>query len=381
MDTISLRNDSLIFPYSAIISSTNGRIYIGIENKLNIGLPTIDKADGYQLMSPLDNNTQGETEWGTQTVCYSAYRETFINGNTSSSLPLFSGMNVWGVAYSPELDITVCVNTPDVINNTYYSNDNMVSWTPSFMLNGGVLVTDIEWSPELSIFCSVSVQGTTRSHTSSDGMNWTSTNIDTSSDWYSIVWSPELGIFCTVSTLGTYSCAVSSDGVNWTTGNIDTPNSSWIRVCWSPELMLFCATALSGNNRVATSPDGLNWDIRSIGTTNQLRGVAWSYTLGIFCVISLQRSNQVWISSDGVTWTMVNNDIGDSTNNLFWCPYNNCFVAGADRFNYSYDGINWSFTDTLTQNVDYRCFINLPSGRVAAFCTLGSNRCHYFDTL
>ena len=51
------------------------------------------------------------------------------------------------------------------------------------------------WSPELSLFVSVSYNGSQQLMYSPDGINWTSGSLSASSTWYSICWAPELSIF------------------------------------------------------------------------------------------------------------------------------------------------------------------------------------------
>ena len=79
---------------------------------------------------------------------------------------------------------------------------------------------------------------------------WSSqTTIDNS--WRSVIWSPELSIFCSVSSSGTNDRVMTSPlGTVWTTRTTptQTTETNWYSVTWSPELSLFVAVGYSGDS-------------------------------------------------------------------------------------------------------------------------------------
>ena len=63
---------------------------------------------------------------------------------------------------------------------------------------------DVTWSPELSLFVAVSLNGTgDRVMTSPDGITWTTRTSTADNQWESVTWSPELSLFVAVSSSGT----------------------------------------------------------------------------------------------------------------------------------------------------------------------------------
>ncbi|KKL68295.1 hypothetical protein LCGC14_2126430, partial [marine sediment metagenome] len=101
---------------------------------------------------------------------------------------------------------------------------------------------------------------------------WIPRNSSVDNKWRSVCWSPELSLFCAVSLDGTNDRVMTSpDGIIWTSRTTPVDNQ-WISVSWSPELTLFCAVSISGSlNRVMTSPDGINWTIRTTPNNNNWR--------------------------------------------------------------------------------------------------------------
>ena len=86
-------------------------------------------------------------------------------------------------------------------------------------LSANINLYGLCWSPELEIFVSVFYNHVTiGAATSPDGITWTTAgnNLPAYQAWYSVCWSAELGIFVAVCHGGTYACATSPDGINWT---------------------------------------------------------------------------------------------------------------------------------------------------------------------
>ncbi|NDC95088.1 hypothetical protein EB077_07275 [bacterium] len=87
--------------------------------------------------------------------------------------------------------------------------------------------------------------------TSPDGINWTTRA--TPANTYNLVWSPELSLFVTVSRGNPCLVMSSSDGVTWTT-RATLANTTNKRLTWSPELSRFAVIAdTATGNHVQTS--------------------------------------------------------------------------------------------------------------------------------
>lgn len=191
------------------------------------------------------------------------------------------------------------------------------------------------WSPELSLFCAVAVNGTNQVQTSPDGINWTARSASSVKLWTSVCWSPELSLFCAVSRdVGTSGVMTSPDGTNWT-DRTPAETNTWRSVTWSPALGLFCAVSNSGTNHVMTSPDGTNWTARA--STRNFTGVCWSPALTLFVAVG----NNAASSPDGITWT--DRTAASPLSAVCWSPDLTLFVAVGSNLCYtSPDGINWT---------------------------------------
>jgi len=123
--------------------------------------------------------------------------------------------------------------------------------------------------------------------TSPDGINWTSRTTPSSNVFLSVSWSPELSMFCGNSSDGTNRIIYSYDGSNWYETTSSEQNS-WTNVCWSPELSIFCHISADGTNRVMTSDVGLPTSFNTplslpgqltVNTTNGFVGIGTSEPL------------------------------------------------------------------------------------------------------
>jgi hypothetical protein len=178
------------------------------------------------------------------------------------------------------------------------------------------------WSPELRLFCAVSITGTgNRVMTSSDSITWTSrTTTGFDNSWQSVCWSPELRLFVAVSSDGVGNRVMTSSDDNGSrTSAVD---NQWRSVCWSSELRLFCAVAASGTgNRVMTSPNGITWTSRTSAVDNNWYGVCWSPDLRLFCAVALSGTgNRVMTSPNGINWTSRTSAADNNWRSICWSP-------------------------------------------------------------
>jgi hypothetical protein len=303
---------------------------------------------------------------------------TGLTWTKQSSTEINSGS--WqDVCWSPQLGIFCAVGN----NASVITSNNGTTWS---LRSSGVSSSDwrsVCWSPELSKFCAVAFTGTDRVMTSSDGVTWTSINVNVNNQFFSICWSPELRLFCAVAVYGTGTKVMTSpDGVTWTSR---TPTSSydWLAVEWSPEMRLFCA--VSATNNIMTSPDGINWtNIASIAGSDAWRSIAWSPELKMFVAVS-QSSATVMTSVPTYSTTTVDNSVITTINNadLHTYIYNEAYYFSPKTILAQTFSIHLQ-TTTVNMNVGYPYFttIYLQKDQVVKgvihICTTTGGKSNYY---
>jgi hypothetical protein len=70
------------------------------------------------------------------------------------------------------------------------------------------------------------------------GRLWDLNTTPADNDWRAVCWAPELNLLVAVSIDGSQRVMTSSDGLRWTTRLTPSDNNTWIGICWSPELRL-----------------------------------------------------------------------------------------------------------------------------------------------
>jgi hypothetical protein len=247
---------------------------------------------------------------------YYGWNTTDGNPLSMGEVPNLNQLNYWQNSIYQHLDYVS--DTSDQIK-AIDTMQRVRNWFAP-QINDTVPWDAVCWSPELGIFCMISMFGGGTFSTSKDGILWTNTSGPTPF-LYSICWSPELNIFCAT---GFDSVLTSPDGVSWTARTAASA-TSWASVCWSPELNLFCsiADALSGD-RIMTSPDGINWTLRTVPVTATWKDVCWSPELGLFCVVA--STNKVLLSSNGIDWTSYDS-ILSGWGGVCWSPELGLFCA------------------------------------------------------
>lgn len=205
--------------------------------------------------------------------------------------------------------------------------------------------TGVSYSPDLGVFVAVAGDGLTSSQTQGTATTWTNYNRTTS--FAVVVWSPELQLFVAAGQLG--GSATSADGSIWTPNNLD-PGGDWSSIAWSSELQVFAAVSLEHTDVIgsATSSDGINWINGFLDPTHDWFSVAWSPDQLVFVTVGGEVSAT---STDGINWRMSNIDAGIIWKTVTWSPSLQLFIAtGTNGRNLasatSVDGVDW------TLNVD-----------------------------
>ena len=220
-------------------------------------------------------------------------------------------------------------------------------------------------------FVAVSVDGTNRVMTSSDGITWTARSVPASS-WTSVTYGN--GVFVAVAGFGTDRIMTSPDGITWTPRGSST--DSWDAIAYGNNT--FVAVGMS-TNRVMTSTDGITWTNRTVPTgIQQWKSVTWGNNKFV-AVSGTGFNDRVMTSADGVTWTYA-----QAIHNGNWSSIaygNNTFVATATSFGgggsmdyvmTSSDGITWT-ARTAAAAVGWNAVV-YGGGKFVAVTNSGSNR-------
>jgi hypothetical protein len=305
-------------------------------------------ADGSNIATINDNSLKsvGGTNWATSSINNQAWRglcwspelrkyvavasdgtnrvATSSDGKTWSYHASADETTAWySVAWSPELRVFVAVGDAAAFNASMYSADGE-SWSLGNLstIAGGTAVRYVVWSPEEKTFCAVDWQS--YSHVSSDGVNWSRTEIldGTNRNWLNLIWAPEINSFVMFhdNNLSPFTCVTSSDGVSWQTAANSSAYSGVAQnaVSWSPELRMLCVGANVGDDGtgVQTSIDGgATWVYVELG--EDIETTQWAPDLRVFVAIG---DNNCFTSSDGVTWQVSEAITFSPSTGLVWSP-------------------------------------------------------------
>lgn len=193
----------------------------------------------------------------------------------------------------------------------------------------------------LALVCSVAIMS---QQVRADGTTWTARSATEASFWSSVTFGN--GTFVAVSVSGTNRVMTSTDGITWTARSV--PASTWTSVTYGNGL--FVAVAGFGTDRIMTSPDGVTWTSRG-SSTDSWTGI--TYGNSVFVAVGSGSTNRVMTSTDGITWT--NRSIPTSSSGAQWKSVtwgNNKFVAISDtgfndRVMTSPDGVTWTYAQAI----------------------------------
>jgi hypothetical protein len=194
------------------------------------------------------------------------------------------------------------------------------------------------WSPTLSLFCAVALDGLVAAQimTSPDGVTWTARTSASARQWRSVCWSTNLNLFCAVAADGLVATQVmtSPDGITWSS-QTSASAQQWQSVCWSPALGMFCAVANNGaaGVQIMTSTNGTAWTSRTSASARQWSSVCWSAELGLFCAVSNDGAvaTQVMTSANGTAWSSQTSASAQQWQSVCWSPALGMFCAVANN--------------------------------------------------
>ena len=249
------------------------------------------------------------------------------------------------ICYSEELDIFVACGS-SASNNYTYSQDGGVNWISS-TLPASVSITCVKYVGGL--FLALHITGV-NTYWSTNGISgWTSATGTTGANRDVIYLSSyNRWLICNATT--TPFILQSSDGKAYTSVGITQPScNGLLNMAFSPELNVLVAvgTASGGGNNLHYSRDGgLTWT--TIGVVNNtLRNVIWVKELNQF--ICVGNAERYYYSFDGINWSNTGVSIPASSpqrdlSNILWIDDLHAFVmssqttTGDPELYYSFDG-------------------------------------------
>ena len=194
------------------------------------------------------------------------------------------------IVYSPELNLFVSIRLGT--ENCIMTSTNGIDWELVINDLGGC--RDIVWAGEVRRFVICHFSNAAFS-SSSDGKNWTITELPFGSGYICITYSPELNIFVSVNKDGDVVKSTDGEGLFYDEP-ITSPNANFPKsIVWSSELNKFVIVYRTRAERVAYSSNGDDW-FNVIVSLNEWTDITWSPQLGL-------GDNRVMTSTDGIIWT------------------------------------------------------------------------------
>jgi hypothetical protein len=235
--------------------------------------------------------------------------------------------------------VITCTNNSDIC---LYSTDG-VNWTTVNMPSAS------DWSMVKfggDKFVAISSSDGKAAY-STDGINWIATSMPSAVEWDSVAYgNGKFLAICNSSDVAAYS----TDGINWVAANMPYADD-WTNIEYGNGKFV---VAITGTNEALYSEDGVNWE-----TTNMPYNADWSrikYGNGRFVAIctSLSESQSYFAhSEDGINWEMGNKPYGYSWHDLTCKDGKFVAISGLNgKVAYSADGINWSSVCYLSDFYD-----------------------------
>ena len=192
---------------------------------------------------------------------------------------------------------------------------------------------------------------------STDGVNWTETTVSsTARNWYRLCFGGNTFIMTCYDS--SKVIAYSMDGITWKEATVSSNARAWRTICYGNGKFVMMGDA---STTAAYSTDGITWTESTVGSTTRFWSVC--YGNGKFVATGYSSSTLAY-STDAVTWTVISNNLG--SNLINGLAYGNGYfvasIASNSRYAYSVDGINW-FAGYVTDSTSTRewkgvCFAN-----------------------
>ncbi|HMO77699.1 MAG TPA: hypothetical protein PKD95_00685, partial [Candidatus Paceibacterota bacterium] len=177
--------------------------------------------------------------------------------------------------------------------------------------------------------------------TSPDGLNWSTTTVDHSANWFGVAYGN--GLFVLVD-INNGHVATSPNGADWATST-PVAGKYWFGTAYGQGKFVVVGEDDDLIDNVMTSYDGINWK----EDTSANPGTNWNsvtYGNGVFVAVN---SGNTMTSLDGTNWISRSGGAGN-----FVTYGNGLFVSvGSNSIRTSPDGINWT-TRTSPANNNWR---------------------------
>lgn len=257
-----------------------------------------------------------------------------------------------------------------LINHSHVlSSTNCIDWNLTDISSVGnmTVMSDCIYCEFLNSYICIGY-GDSKSYVriSSDGLNWTETEIDTKQK-NSIACSNDKALLVMAGHQGQYS--VSSDGINWT--NHETNSSyNWFKICYVEMINKFLC--VGSNGMISVSTDGGKTepiDIINLNKNISLIGISsWINNLTIYIN---DAGGAVLTSINGYDWYLETEEIGITTSMAYSAKYNRFVVVGKfDELYVSNDGKTWFANLT---NLPYYLYSVVWSDELEMFVAVGQN--------
>lgn len=221
--------------------------------------------------------------------------QTTTNGQLGSWNSQTSGTAQTLRACASNASLLVAVGATNGTVATVVTSPDGSAWTVRTTGLTNVSLTDVDWSPTLSLWCAVASADI---FTSPDGITWTNRATGLSPNGIqSVTWCPSAGLFVAITNQVTNDYYTSPDGITWTHRTLPfTPASDYPAANGS-----IIVLGDNGSHNVYSSVDGITWTSRTVsGTAGSVGALAWNGSLftGFASALGVQVT-----SIDGITWT------------------------------------------------------------------------------
>jgi alpha-tubulin suppressor-like RCC1 family protein len=215
---------------TSICYSTDLALFVAISSNTETDNKIIRSTDGVTWESV---NAPVNNQW--KSICWASEIDLFVAVSSSGSgnrviissngidwtIQNSASDNNWtSICWSPELNLLAAVSSSGS-GDRVMTSPNGINWTSQ---NSAVDNdwSSICWSPELNLFVTVSTSGSNNQvMTSNNGTTWVIQTTPENNSWVSVCWSFYYNTFIAISSSGTNRIMKSSNGINWSTNNIN----------------------------------------------------------------------------------------------------------------------------------------------------------------
>lgn len=235
---------------------------------------------------------------------------TSSDGKNWTSINVGITLNFIRVCWSPLLRRFVAISNSGSAFSVHIS-DNGFQWYNSTLTLDSASVSTIIWVNELRMFIIVtSLGGSARCWLSSNGINWYRGGLNTSNTWHSVCWANKLGLLIACAN-DIPLIATSPDGIIWTYTRVDLSSNGYNTIAWSQELNMVVAV---GTSNITYSYNGINW-YPYVGSST-ITHLIWAPQLNVF--IGAGNSSNFIYSADGLNWSSIAVPSAHIWNRIIW---------------------------------------------------------------